>query len=726
MMPNLDAVARWLAERVTRNPKRVVLATALVALAWVGLAAHAAFSTDYRIFFAPEDPRRQALEHAERLFTRSDNIAFLVAPHEGEVFTQDALRAVDELTKAGWKLPFAGRVDSVTNFQHARLVPGDEEEELVVGDLVPDVAALDAAGLTAVRATALAEPVLAGSLVAKDAGAAGVNVTLRLPGAAPDEVVRAARAARALAHEVAARHPDLEIRVSGMAMMNEAFMAASIEDMSSVFPLMGLAMVGLLWLLLGSGAATASALAVVLFAALSTLGAAPIFGYPLTPPSAAAPTIVLTLAMADAVHIIVSTNRLILQGRPRRVAVEEALVGNFEPVLFTSLTTMVGFLCLNFAEAPPFAHLANMTATGVVMALLASVTFLPALLVLVPLTPTARAGWGDRAAQRLSRFVLRARRPLAVGGVALSLGLGVAATTLESNDQFLQYFDDSISFRPDTERFMEELTGIYTMDFAVPARGGAQVTDPAYLADMAGFAAWLRAQPEVLHVYTVTDTLQSLSRLLGDGAMPKDPQLTAQYLLLYEMSLPFGLDLNDRVSLDRSTLRVTVTLDDLSSGALIAFADRSEAWLTRNAPHAEHAAGISPALVFSHLAERNTAAMMRGNLLTLVLISLCLMFVLRSFGVGLLSLIPNVMPIVATYGVWALVFGEINIVASVAGAIALGIIVDDTIHVLSKYQRLRRSGREPEAAAQLAVASAGPALVVTTCVLLVGFAILSF
>lgn len=730
-MSKLDKVADQVAQWVTLNPRRVVAMGGLVTLLWAGLAATSAFSTDYRVFFAPEDPRRQALEHAETLFTKSDNIAFLVAAKTGEIFTKDGLTAVAELTKAGWSLPFAGRVDSLTNYQRARLGPGEVpgEEDLLVGDLVPDAAALDAEGLAATRAAALAEPLLFGSLVAKDAGAAGVNVTLRLPGRAPDEVVQAARAARRVAEQVAARHPELVIRVSGMAMMNEAFMDASLADMASVFPTMGVAMLALLWLLLGSGAATASALSVVVMAAVATLGAAPLFGYPLTPPSAAAPTIVLTLAIADAVHIIVSTNRLLRLGRPRRAAVVEAMRLNFEPVLFTSLTTMMGFLGLNFAEAPPFAHLANMTAVGVLVALVASLTFLPAMLMLLPLSPSRSAGWGDKAAERLSRFVMRAKKPLAVGGLLLSLGLGAAATTLRSNDQFLHYFDDSIAFRPDTEQFMEELTGIYTLDYAVTVQGGAQVSDPPYLADMASFAAWLRAQPEVLHVYTVTDVIAQLNHLLGPAsgpAMPSSSELASQYLLLYEMSLPFGLDLNDRVSLDRKTLRVTATVKDLSSQALIDFAERSEGWLMHHAPHTVPSAAISPALVFAHLAERNTRAMMRGNLLTLVLISICLILVLRSLGLGILSLVPNLMPIVATYGVWALVFGEINIVASVAGAIALGIIVDDTIHMLTKFQRLRRAGRDAEASARLAVANAGPAIVVTTLVLFSGFSILSF
>lgn len=707
---------------IVRHPRKTIAVSLLVTALFGWGASRSAFSTDYKIFFAKEDPKRVALDTLERRFTKTDNIAFVVKSQGQDVFNEDALTALHELTDAAWKLPHATRVDSLTNFQHSYA----EGEDLVVEDLVERPLPQD---LGRIREVAGSEPLLYGSLLARDLEAAGVNVMLLLPPDRPEAVAEAAAAARALAARVGAEHPDLEIRVSGMAMMNDAFMAASIRDMSLIFPVMALVMLVAMWLLLGSRYATFCVVAVVLVSAVATIGAGGFLGYPLTPPSAASPTIVLALAVADAVHIIVDMTARMRRGARQREAIVGSLSVNFKPVLLTSLTTMVGFLCLNFAEAAPFWHLANMTGTGIAMALLSALTLLPAMLVLVPIKPARSSAWGARLCRPLASFVLSARGPLLIGGLVATALLAVHASKLRTNDQFLEYFDDAIPFRGDTEFFMDNLTGIYTLEYQLESRDG--VADPVFLQDVDRFVAWLRSQSEVVHVYALTDVLKRLNRnLAGDDPkayhLPASEALASQQLLLYEMSLPFGLDLKDRLDVQKRTTRVTVTVSDMSSRELRAFAARSEGWLHAHAPRNMWAEAISPAIVFSHLSDRNTKAMMRGNILTLLLISICLIVALRDPGIGLLSLLPNLLPIVAAYGIWSLFVGEINIVVSVAGAVALGIIVDDTIHFLSKYQVARASGQDGTQAVTTAIIGVGPALVITTCVLFTGFGVLAF
>jgi predicted RND superfamily exporter protein len=720
---SFEAIGRRIGRASVDHPIRTIAIFVVVTLFFGYGATRAAFSTDYRIFFSPTDPKLEALESMEKVFTKTDNIAFVVKPKSGDVFQPDAISAIAELTDAGWKLPHAVRVDSLTNFQHSRA----DEQELIVGDLIPK----GATDLERRRALALAEPMLVGGLLAKDAGAAGVNVTLRLPSATTEDVALAADAARALLAEVAARHPDLEIRVSGLAMMNDAFMHASVRDMVVVFPLMALVMLLVMILSLGSRFATFSVVVVVAVSAVATLGAGGWLGYPLTPPSAAAPTIVLPLAVADAIHIIVSMNDGLRVGRSQREAIVGSLGLNLKACILTNVTTSIGFLCLNFAEAPPFWHLANMTAAGVTMALIAATTLLPAMLSLVRIQPRRIESSANPISRRLARLVVANRSALVMAGSAVTIVLAVAASRLETNDQFLDYFDDAIPFRPDTEFFMKNLTGIYTLDYQLESGKPAGISEPSYLAHADEFTEWLRDQPEVVHVLSITDVVKRLNQNLNDGdpafyGIPKTQELAGQYLLLYELSLPYGLDLNDRINIEKSSTRVTVTVGNLSSKEMRRFADRSERWLRENAPEPMWATGISPAIIFSHLGERNTRSMLYGNAVDLILIALCLVFALRSVRLGLLSLVPNLMPIVAAYGVWWLFVGEINIVASVAGAVALGLIVDDTIHFLTKYQAALGRGLEKEAAVEHVLGELGPALVSTTAVLACGFGVLGF
>ncbi len=713
---------------ISRRPWLVVLLGLMSCVAVAVGLRDVSLSSDYRVFFSEQDPQKLAFDELEEVFTKTDNVVFVVKPADGDVFERDTLAVLQSLTERAWTLPHATRVDSITNFVHSYA----EDEDIVIEELVHAPAAdlLDE-DLVEIRAVATSEPLLVGGLLATDAAAAGVNVTLRLPRESPAEVTETARAARALAADIEREHPGVEVRASGMALMNDAFMEASIEDMMVIIPVMYAVMLIVLAVLLRSIVATGVVVLIVAMSSAVTVGVAGWFGYPLTPPTASAPTVVLTLAVADGVHLFLSARGELQAGASRTDAVANALRTNFRPVLLTSLTTIVGFACLNFAEAPPYWHLANMTVAGVGAAFLYSVTVLPALLLVLPWRVPARTVSRHRLMDRIADVVLQHRTRLVVGGLVTAVCLGVAASRLESNDQFLEYFDDSITFRPDTEFMMEHLTGIYTVEYAVQAGGESAINEPEYLRALDGFTLWLRAQPEVSHVYSYADIIKRINQNLHEGraehyAVPPTREAASQELMLYEMSLPVGLDLNDRIDVARSSTRVSVTLRDLSSRELLAFKARSEAWLRDNAPEAMHARATSPVIIFTTLSQENTKSMMVGNLASLLLISACLVFALGSWRLGLLSIVPNLLPILFGYGLWALLFSQINIVASIAGTVCLGIIVDDTIHFLTKYRLARTTGgMSPPEAIRATLNAVGPALVATTAVLFFGFGVLT-
>jgi len=129
--------------------------------------------------------------------------------------------------------------------------------------------------------------------------------------------------------------------------------------------------------------------------------------------------------------------------------------------------------------------------------------------------------------------------------------------------------------------------------------------------------------------------------------------------------------------------------------------------------------------MFAHIAERNINSMMKGNLIALLIISLIIMISLRSFKIGIISLVPNLVPPIMGFGVWALLIGQVNMAVALVTSIALGIIVDDTVHFLSKYNRaLKEKLLDTESAIKYAFNTVGSALIVTSFVLILGFAIL--
>ncbi|MEL7059163.1 MAG: MMPL family transporter [Acidobacteriota bacterium] len=694
----------------------------------VGLAAGGRFlqpAGDYRIFFSEDNPQLEAFLSIQDTYTRIDNVLFAVEPQKGDVLEPSFLAAIEELTAAAWTLPHAIRVDSPTNFQHTRA----RDDDLEVADLIRDAESLSPARLDEIRRVATTEPALSRRLVAGDLGAVGVDVTLQPPGESLDEISNVSQAAHAIAEDLEARYP-VRVELTGMVMLNDAFNTASLRDLSTQVPLMYLAIfVGLL-VLVRSMVGAVGAMVVTVLSILSAMGTAGWFSMLITPPSAAAPTVIATLAVADSVHFLVSFFAARGNGMDRHRAVVESLRVNLQPIFLTSITTAIGFLSMNFSDTPPLRHLGNTAAFGVMMAFVFSVTLLPALMAIVPARGRGAAPGVVRVLDRFAGTIVRRRRVVLVLSSAFAL---VALAFLPRNslrDDFVRYFDTSLEFRQAADFTNERLTGLYQLQYSVPSGTPGGVADPEFLATLDAFATWLRSQPEVRHVSAISDTFKRLNRSLhgddpGQYLLPDRPDQAAQYLLLYELSLPYGLDLNNQLNVDKSATQVIATLNDMSSVELKAIAERGEAWLRENGGVA--APGVGPSIMFAHIADRTIGGMIFGTVLALIVISGLLVLALRSLRVGLLSLIPNLLPAGIAFGLWGFWVGEVNVGVSIVIGMTLGIVVDDTVHFLSKYLRARREhGASAEEAVRAAFRNVGVAILVTSAILIIGFGVLSF
>ncbi|MBF0370388.1 MAG: MMPL family transporter [Magnetococcales bacterium] len=708
----------------------IPLTLILVAAAGSGVK-NLRFDSDYRIFFSEENPQLLAFDALQNTYTKNDNVLFVLAPKGGDVFTGELLQAVVELTEESWQIPYSIRVDSLTNYQHTQA----EEDDLIVADLVEDPLSLDQTALDRIRNIALNEPRLKNRTVSPQGDVTGVNVTIQLPGKRPDaEVPEVAAFARQIAEKLRNAHPDIEIHLTGMSMMNNAFPEASIKDMSTLIPGMFLVVILVLGTLLRSLWATVGTVLVIFLSIITAMGLTGWLGIGLSGPTSAAPTIILTMAVADSVHILITfLTALRRQGLNRKEALLESLRINMQPIFLTSLTTAIGFLSMNFGDVPPFRDLGNIVAMGVVAAFILSVTFLPALISLLPVKVSFSRTRTGMAMERLGDFVVQRRNGLLWGMSALALGLVACIPLNELNDEFVKYFSEEVEFRRATDFSSERLTGIYQIEYSIESGESNGVAKPDFLKDVDRFADWYRQQPEVIHVNTLTDTFKRLNRSMhGDDPayyrLPEARDLAAQYLLLYEMSLPYGLDLNNQINVDKSATRFTATLQNISTNEVLALADRAKAWLQANLPPVMQAEGSSPTIMFAHIGKRNIQSMLTGATIALVLISGILIIALRSIKIGLISLIPNLVPMGMAFGFWGIVEGEVGLALSVVTGMTLGIVVDDSVHFLSKYLRARREngGLSSAEAVRYAFANVGTALWVTSLVLVAGFFVLTF
>ncbi|MFQ5785747.1 MAG: RND family transporter [Alphaproteobacteria bacterium] len=722
-----DAVGRffdWLIRR-----RFLVLAVSLLACAAAASGVvFLTFDIDYRVYFSKDNPQLAAFEALQNVYTKQDNILFVLAPEDGDALSPTMLDVVERLTDAAWHIPYARRVDSVTNFQNSYA----EGDDLVIEDLVSGALELPAEEIARVRKTALAEPLLVDRLLAPAGDVTGVNVTLQLPGKdLVSEVPKAVAFARKLARRVEAENPSVRVYLTGVAMLNNAFPEASIADLETLVPIMFVVLVGALILCLRSLAGAFATLVVVAMSTATAMGIAGWAGFFLTPPSVAAPITIMTLAVADSVHILMSFRVECRRGAEKWAALAESLRINRQPVFLTSLTTVIGFLSMNASDAPPLRDLGNIAAIGVVAAFLYSITALPALIAILPAPAVSSGAGARRVVSRAGGFVVRRRGALLWGTGIVMVLLAAFVPRIELNDDFVDYFDRSTVFRHDTDFTNRHLTGIYTLQYDLKAGGEGGIADPAYLAVVDRFADWFRAQPGVRHVNAVTDIIKRLNRNLhGDDPayyrLPETRELASQYLLLYELSLPLGLDLNDQINIDKSATRFVATLDTMTTREIREIDARAGDWLAANAPSAMAGEGTSTIMMFAHISERNIRSMLGGTAAGILLIAVALAFALRSVKFGLISLLPNTLPMLLALGVWGLVVGRAGLAVSVIAAMTLGIIVDDTVHFLSKYLRARRErDLDPAAAVQFAFDTVGDALATTSLILFAGFLVLA-
>ncbi len=715
------AVVDRFARTILRHRWVVFVVATLVMLGVTAGAVFVGVTNDYRSLFDEDNPQLAALNTLETTYGASNRALIAIAPQNGSVFSRDTLQAVEELTEAAWKAPYSTRVDSLTNYSHSR-ASGDD---LIVSPLVEDAGALSDVELKRVRDVALDAIEVAGRLVSHDEKVAGLVISFALRDNPDAEVVEITDYLNGLLDEERAKNPEIAYYLTGDVPLNRAFADATRGDLETLVPVVFAIIAVVAALLLRSLLGMAALVAVLVFTVNTTVGFAGWLGTVFNPANSGVPIIVMTVAVAHSVHIVETTLAGIARGLDRHAAIVESIRVNAWPVFLTSLTTAIGFMSLNASDSPPFRVLGNLVAFGVFCAFVYSLTLLPALLSVLPLRRRAIRGTEPNYFDRLGEFVVHRRWILLCSFTIMVVVLVTGIFRLEFTDNWTKYLSERYEFRRDTDFVIDNLTGVETLEYSLESGSEGAITNPGYLREVEAFAEWFRMQPEVSHVQAFPDIMKRLNKNMhGDAEefyrLPDDPALSSQYLLLYELSLPFGRDLNNRINIEKSATRMTVVMRSLSSKAQRELNARALGWLRANAPSlATEASGVS--IVFAHLSQRNIRSMLTGTIAAMALISLILVFVFKSLRVGLISLVPNFIPAAMSLGLWGFMVGRVGLAGSVMTTIAFGIVVDDTIHFLTTYLKARRNGKDAADAVRSAFHTVGHALWTTTAVLALGF-----
>lgn len=715
-----------LVEPVLRAPRIVMALCFLLCMVAEAGLPRLTLSSDTRVFFDPKNPELHELQNFERKYGQNNSVLMVVWAGGKKVTTPETLAAIGDLTAKAWKLPHSTRVESLTNFPHVTA----DADSFAVDELVPHPDRVTPAQANEIEHLAISDDLVRNRLIAADGRAAGVLINFNLPVEGSKEVREIIAASRALALATEAAHPGVEVKVTGNVILMGTFSEAAVRDARFLIPV-SLAVTALIMIIfVRSIKPSLAILTLLILSSASAMGIAGWFNYVINLSTIAAPVIIMTVNMAAAVRIVTTTMAELGAGRTKVDAIKESLRIHLRPVSMTNATSALGFLSMNLADAPPFVDLGNIVAMGIGIAYVMTFTWLPAMLLLTPLTPAVSRS--ERVMIGLGHFVNRHYAALfAITGVlVVASGFWLGKITLD--DDFQRYFDKRFAYRQASDFAEDHLTGLNLIEFDVGSGRDSGVYDPVYQRKVSAFAAWLRAQPKVVSVLSLPDITRRINKTINFGkpgdqdTIPDDTNRIAQYFLLYEMSLPYGASITDQINVNRSSSRVTAILAHATASEIRATNEAAQAWLAANAPPAMQTKGISINVLFSHLSWDNIRSMIGSTIVSMLLIAVVVGVVLRSVTYGLLSIVMNVLPSVVGFGLWGLFIGQLGLSAAVITAMTIGLVVDDTIYFLMMYQAARKRGLSPEEANNDVFVTVGVAMLVITSSLAVGFGVLMF
>ena len=674
-----------------------------------------------------DDPYAAQVEAVEADFPRNRSALFTFIAPDGDIFNREALTAMEALHARFGEVQSAVAVGSLVNY---RLNPVDETQ---YGRqyLLPPVDSLSDDELAQVRDIALADEDLVKTQLARDGDMALAAFKYRPSGEGLAERLDIARSVVALRDRLREDYPGVEIYVLGNDLFELDSYNAQIKDRNNLAPLVALATTVLLWLCLNSLVYALCTLAVSFLAILLTIGTVGWSGFAFNQISNMGPLVVLTIAMAHGIHIIAIYLQGLHEGLTKIDALEHSVRLNLQPVTLATVTTGMGFLSLNYCSSAGIYGFGNAVAIGVFWAYLVTLTLLPALIMWVPTRRIPRPLGVRGMIRRVSALVTQRGNALFWG---LSVIIVVCLAMLPLNkvdfDRF-EFIDKDSDFHRVITALAEKIGNDQSLVYAIDSGEYYGIANPEFMLEIERFADWLEEQPDVGLVNSYVGMLKTLNEAENDNdeawhVLPDDNLQVIDYLVGYQLVQEIEPHLEPIFDPEYTTVRVVVGTSNLSNVQLLELNQRIEAWHSNNINPDYRVLHGSNTILYARLNDTISRQLLEGFTVSFLLITLTMLVGLRSVRYGLISIAPNLLPPAVVFGVWGLFVGQLSPYILMLFSISIGLVVDDSVHVLSKYMAARKAGKNPDEAVRYSLDKAGSAITITTAALAMGTFILVF
>jgi predicted RND superfamily exporter protein len=700
----------------------LVLGLSLVGIAMVGLLwLKADFS--HRSYFWDDDPSLLRFDAFERRFGNDDSVVVAVHSPSG-IFDADSAALLHELTERMWLIPEVVRVDSLSNYNWVHA----DGDEIKVEPLIPEFAST--ALLEQRKQIALAHEVIPGYLVSKDATTALVFGRIKPGIDAPPDSSKTTRAVESMLDSL--KRTDHTFHLAGQPTLTDAFDRVATADMSTLLPIAVAIAAIFMALMLRTITGVLMALLVAVLGIVSTFGFAGWMGISLSNMSPVVPSIMIAVGIADTVHLLLSYYRARNDGLERDAAARYSLEKNLFPTFLTSFTTTIGFASFGTAALKPVSGLGWMATFGTQFTWLIMYLVLGALLFLLPLPVTRpreeAAPLSDRLSARYTAFLMRNRRSVIAINVLLVGASLLWVMRSEVNSDPLKYFGRDVPVRVANEFIEANVGAVRALEMVVDSGQEDGAKDPVFLHRVDALLQWLDEQPGVMRTLSVLDVLKQSNRSLhgdlqSEYRIPDDRETIGQELLLYTMNLPQGMDLNDRLTVKSDAIRVTILTTIPTSREVMSAIGQFES-KARSLGLDTHVTGKYS--LYQRVNSYVVSTFLSSFGQSIVCIGLLMVVFMRSLRLGIIAMIPNVAPIVIGGSLLRILGQPLDFGTVLVGSVSLGIAVDDTIHMLTNFRRLKLAGMTDVAAVRELFAHTAPALLYTTVILVGTFATFAF
>ena len=686
------------------------------------------FNPDLETYFPEGHPAVIRYNEIDDMFIPTDNLIIAVHSNEGTLFNGDSLKVIEELTKKSWTIPYSVRVDSLTNYSYVKSV----NDDLIVEPFIEEAEKKSIEFFEKRENLVAGEDIIYKSLISEDKKTSVVSIIVDPPGPnKEDQNSELINYLLGFIEPIKESNENLDIRLLGNPYLDYISPRIVKAEMPVVMPLMLLLIFLIVFLMIRSYTAVLATFIVILMSLIATFGSIGLLGNPLNQMVSTIPILIITLALADCIHLfsIYFQNRI--KGISSKESMEKSLEMNIQPLFLTTISTCIGFLCLNFIEVTPLRDLGNAVAIGIGFAFIFTIFFIAPIVSFFEVKTASKVTKQTRFSTSVGSFILKNGNKLifSITSISFLILLCIPMNELDENPTQM-YAEGFTSFSSDTLWLDEKLSVTFPVNFLATNEEG-QVSDPDFLKILDKFSVWLEEREQVNHVTSLANNMKNLNKSMhGDDPewkrIPENADLSAQYLFFYEMSLPMGLDLNSSISQDRKSTKISATLKDMSSNEFKEFNNEVLRYLRQNNLENMISEASSFRVIFTYMTEAIVNSLLYGLFIGILLITLIIGLFFRSYLLPALSIFPNILPIGMGFGLWGLFVGDVGFMVAVGMGSTLGVIVDFTVHFLSKYELARKELKKSvEESVIYSFETVGFALIIMTVVLALGFSVLN-